>query len=426
MKNKVFVTLFVLGCALLTACDGEEAVSQGSTIKVGAVLSLSGEYAQYGVSVKNGIELAIAKINAEGGINGNDYTIAFEDSQSTVDGAKTAFNSLVNSGVSIIIGPETTDIAAALIPLAARNQVYLISPSASSPSLSEIPSQGYFYRICASDGSEAEEISIDIPRDIRNARYLKRGYNRALVIVRKDNPYTEGIWREFGQRLNERKIDYEILRFDHSTLAEDDEDVMVISDTAAGYLKTSDDESKTGVIVIFGYADDVYFFLKEFKRKELDVLVYTSSAVDTSQFYVDAVDVSEGLVFPRVFDPNDTENSMVVEFVANYKEEHQKVPDLFTAYGYDAGLLIAGTLKIKGIDEHILEPLNFRLHVNDMHFQGVTGTVDFEIGSGDVAKTPALYKMKKFGEAVLLTQYEREQLIETQKRLRERMEGRNN
>ena len=133
MKKMMLFALVAITVGMLAACNGGQGAETGTSIKVGAVLSLTGQYAEYGTAIKRGMDLAIEKINAEGGINGQDYEIIYVDSESTPDGAKTAFDNLVGQGVRIVIGPEITELCKPLIPMAVRNKVYLISPSASSP-----------------------------------------------------------------------------------------------------------------------------------------------------------------------------------------------------------------------------------------------------------------------------------------------------
>lgn len=419
MKRLIFIAA-ILGAALvLSACPQETGTQQAQSVKVGAVLSLEGEYMQYGEAIKRGMDLAVDEINASGGIKGADFDILYEDTKSTTDGARSAMRKLIDEGVSIVIGPETTDLCEVVIPMGARNKIIMISPSASSPRLREVDSQDrrYFFRICATDDSEAAQIASDIVRAYPYWTFIKRSYKRALVLVRKDNPYTEGMWRSFGGELSQRDVDYELLRFKSEDLqsqpgenGEFNDSMKNILDQASNYLKDDDDESKVGAIVIFGFADDVEALLRAFSTTGLEHKIYASSSVDTSKFFEGAADVSEGLVFPRVFDPNNAENPLVGKFVKVYQEKYQaqKEPDLYVAYGYDTAMLLGKTLNRKDIEETLKEPLNFRLHMNDENYVGLTGHIDFDREYNEVTKLPSLYIMKKYGVSVPLDEYEAE------------------
>ena len=425
MKRLFFLAVISFALVLCAACGSEKAVESAGPVKVGALLSLSGEYDQYGLSIKDGIELAIKDINGKGGINGEDYDVIFEDSKSTIDGAKAGLDNLIAQGVQVVIGPEITEICEEIIPYASNKGIILISPSATAPSLRElsIEAKGYFFRICATDESEAGQLAIDMVRSSR-WKFIKRAYKRALVIVRQNNPYTEGLWHSFGTEINQKNVEYEIKRYEAEDVeklpAEGEgysEKIAEIMSIAKNYQKSAKDDSKLGAIVIFGFADEVEFFLRAFKKEKLDMQVYTSSGVDTVEFFQSAGDVAEGIVFPRMFDASSTEDPIVTSFVKSYEAAYSKRPDLFAAYGFDAAMLLGLTIQREGINEVIEEPYNFRMNMNDVKYHGVTGTIDFNNSTNEVNKTPALYKFEEGGLATPIKEYEAKVLAEATKKL---------
>lgn len=426
MKRLFFLTVISCVLILCAACSAEKAVDTKEPVKIGALLSLTGEYDQYGISIKDGIELAVSDINKKGGINGIDYSVIYEDSKSTVEDAKAGLDKLIAQGVQVVIGPEITEICEEIIPYAANKGIILVSPSATAPSLREkaVEAKGYFFRICASDESEAGQLAIDMVRSSR-WKFIKRSYGRALVIVRQNNPYTEGLWHAFGTEINQKNVEYEIKRYDAEdvqALPEEGESYKgktgEIIDIAKNYLRSPKDESKMGAIVIFGFANEVEFFLRAFKKEGLDVQVYTSSGVDTVEFIKTAKDVAAGIVFPRMFDSASTEEPIVINFVKAYETAYSKKPDLFAAYGFDAAMLLGLTIQRDGIQEAILEPYNFRMNMNDVKYHGVTGTVDFNNSTNEVNKTPALYKLEENGSATPIKEYEAKVLAEATKKLK--------
>ena len=70
--------------ARMSAVALATAVSLGSAlaaqpIKIGVAEALSGPAAQYGVSIRNGFEMAVEEINAAGGVNGSKIELVIED-----------------------------------------------------------------------------------------------------------------------------------------------------------------------------------------------------------------------------------------------------------------------------------------------------------------------------------------------------------
>lgn len=402
--------------------SAEIAKGSGSN-PIGAILSLTGEYYQYGSSIKDGIEIAQDDINSQGGINGKDYTIIVENSESTVEGAKAALDRLKSQGVKIVIGPEITELCEELIPYAVKKKMILISPSATAPGLRETSakSEGYFFRICATDDSEAGQISIEMVRSSR-WKFIKRSYNRALVIIRKGNAFTEGFWRALGKELMEKNIEYNPVRFEGVNVQEfpqnsDDyhAEIKEIIELAKGYKKNTDNEKELGAIVILGFAHEVEFFLRAFARENLKPQVYTSSAVDTKEFMSQAADVAVGIVFPKMFDQNNAETDMASKFIFNYYEKKKRNPDLFVAYGYDAGMLLGLTLRREGFSEFVQEPYNLRLNMNDVKYHGLTGTIDFNNSNNEVNKTPTLFILEKDAITSTIKEYEAKVLKEAMK-----------
>jgi len=381
---------------------------------VGAVLSLSGQYELYGQAIKRGIDLAVEQINERGDVNGKPFKVAYADSGSTAAGARAALRALAEQGVKVIIGPETSDLAEATIPLARGLEVVLISPSASAPGLRNIESGGYFFRICTTDESEADAIAADIARD-RRQKWLKRGYNRALVLTKADDTYSYGLLQSFARVSTDYGVSYNLVSFTSEELPASSEEAVdsakaqEILQAVNNYQIYNEDAGKMGAIVIFGFSNDVEKILRLIKENSGEThRIYASSAVDTSEFLINAIDVYDGLIFPRLFDPNSEDNPAVAEFVEAYKLTYDdQIPGLYAAYGYDSGLLIGGTLiTTSNLDQALKDPRNFRLAMNDSDFIGATGSVDFDNQTREVSKLPVLYILSIEKGAMLVKDYE--------------------
>ena len=98
MKKRAFAMLMAVVMAFSLMACGNEADNGGSggtddaaeTIKLGGVGPLTGGYANYGLSVQHGAELAAKEINAAGGVNGKQLEVSFQDSQGDPESAVAA------------------------------------------------------------------------------------------------------------------------------------------------------------------------------------------------------------------------------------------------------------------------------------------------------------------------------------------------
>lgn len=109
------------------------AVAQGQSkpYVLGAVLSLSGPVAPNGVPTKDGIEVAVAEINARGGVNGRPLQVLFEDDQSKPDQAVILANKLITqNGVRVLLGASFGSTANAIASVVEKHRVFQLSPTA--------------------------------------------------------------------------------------------------------------------------------------------------------------------------------------------------------------------------------------------------------------------------------------------------------
>ncbi|TMC52149.1 MAG: hypothetical protein E6J20_13050 [Chloroflexi bacterium] len=91
----------------------------GKTIKIGAVLSITGAGGVYGPQSRDGAKLAMKQINASGGVNGAMIDITFEDDASDKATSQAKAQTLIEQNqVLALLGPTLSNSAVAVHPLA--------------------------------------------------------------------------------------------------------------------------------------------------------------------------------------------------------------------------------------------------------------------------------------------------------------------
>ena len=91
----------------------------GKTIKLGAVLSITGAGGVYGPQSRDGMKLAVKQINASGGVNGAMIDLSFEDDASDQATSKAKAQTLIGQNqVVALLGPTLSNSAVAVHPLA--------------------------------------------------------------------------------------------------------------------------------------------------------------------------------------------------------------------------------------------------------------------------------------------------------------------
>jgi branched-chain amino acid transport system substrate-binding protein len=138
--SQLLLNTCVLGfCLLLTGCPEEE------QIRVGYVGGLTGRVAGLGVAGRDGAMLAIEEQNQRGGIDGRRLVLIVRDDRQDPETAKQVIEELIAADVAAIIGPMTSSMAVAMLPLVNQAGIVMISPTVKTDMLSA--QDDYFFRV---------------------------------------------------------------------------------------------------------------------------------------------------------------------------------------------------------------------------------------------------------------------------------------
>jgi branched-chain amino acid transport system substrate-binding protein len=120
------LVLALVASPLLPACRSQE------PIKVGFVAGLTGRHYDLGISARNGLQLAVAEVNAAGGIRGRPIEVLVRDDAQNPEVARRMVEELVAAGVVAIVGHATSAMAEATLPIADRAGILMLSPTVTS------------------------------------------------------------------------------------------------------------------------------------------------------------------------------------------------------------------------------------------------------------------------------------------------------
>jgi len=126
--------LCTLALLVLTAA-GTPALAQGTPIKIGAILPLTGSGASYGVWMKGGAEMAAEEINAAGGIAGHKLEVIYEDHAADASKAVNAMRRLVEVEKVPFSLTSYSAPTLAIQPIAAQNKVVIMNGGGQSDNL---------------------------------------------------------------------------------------------------------------------------------------------------------------------------------------------------------------------------------------------------------------------------------------------------
>ena len=144
---------------------------------------------QDGPVIQTGVELAIDHINAAGGVNGKDVLLVTGDSGLDKTKATEEARRLIDiEGVHGIVGPLSSGVTLAVSgSVTSTSNIPQISPSATSPALTNADDNGYLFRSTISDAAQGVILA-----DLAKAE----GYAKAGVLY-ENSPYGQGLAEAF-------------------------------------------------------------------------------------------------------------------------------------------------------------------------------------------------------------------------------------
>lgn len=169
---KIAIILAVIVIAISALVHASQKNKTDSPIKVGVSVPLTGDAASLGEFAKNVSDMAVEKINAEGGVNGRPIELVYEDDSCQPAKAISAVQKLISvDKVKTIVISTCSGAVVPTIPVAAEAGVFILSGISTSPTLTD--ASPMFARTVPSDTSQGTAL----------AEYaLAKGYKKVAII----------------------------------------------------------------------------------------------------------------------------------------------------------------------------------------------------------------------------------------------------
>ncbi|WP_225913805.1 ABC transporter substrate-binding protein [Leptolyngbya ohadii] len=131
------------------AASSPAATTAGATVdgqlKIGTLLPITGDLAQYGTTMQDSVNLLAETVNACGGVLGKPVQIISEDDQTDPAAGAAGMTKLAEvDKVGGVVGAAGSAVSSAAVDIAVRNQVVQISPSSTSPTFTDRAKKGEF------------------------------------------------------------------------------------------------------------------------------------------------------------------------------------------------------------------------------------------------------------------------------------------
>src|ERR1019366_4859792 len=178
--------------ALVTSCGTKVNPNE---IRIGEYGALTGAQATFGISTRDGIQLAVDEINASGGINGKTLKVILVDDQGKPEQAAVAVTKLITQDqVQVVLGEVASSLSLAAAPLCQERKIPMISPSSTNPKVTQVGD--YIFRVCFIDPFQGQ-VMADFAMQQLNAK-------TAAILRDQKSDYSMGLADFFIKRFKEK------------------------------------------------------------------------------------------------------------------------------------------------------------------------------------------------------------------------------
>jgi branched-chain amino acid transport system substrate-binding protein len=339
-----------LGIVTLLVCGIRTVTGQ---IKIGAVTCLTGELSTFGVSSKQGADLAVGEINGTGGVLGQPIDLIVEDNGSKAGETATIFRKFVSQDkVAAILGDLTSSATMEGAPIAQDAKIPMLTPSATNVAITKVGN--YIFRSCFVDpftGRIMAKFALD---------QLKA--KRAIVITDVKQDYSVGLTEAIRQYFvaNGARI---LTELSYSS-----------GDTNFRTQLTEVRVAHPDVIFLPGYYTEAALILRQAKQLGIDCPFVGGEGWDSPVLIQIAGKSADGNYYTDHFSANDP-SPRVQKFVQEYRAKYGSIPDALAALWYDGARLMAQALQRAGSadPEKIRDAL-----AGTRDFEGVTGRISID------------------------------------------------
>lgn len=345
-----------MSIALLAGCGTKSTGNEGddtNTFVIGGLGPLTGEAASYGISVKQGAEVAIEEINNAGGVKVGDKTytlkLDFADDEASGETALSAYNSLMDSGIDALLGTVTSGAGLAIAAQTNEDGIFQITPSGSAKELTDFPNQ---FRLCFTDPLQGETMAKFAVSEL--------GYKKIAILYNNSDEYSKGVMEAFVTETG--KLGGEIVA--NEAFANKAVDFT----TQLTKIKNTDAE----VIFVPAYYQDAAYITTQAAELGMELPYLGSDGWDGVIANVVDTAVLENAIFLSPFFSSD-DSELVKTFVKTYEDKYKSTPDQFAADGYDTVFVMKAALEKAGSTDSAA----LIKAMTEISVTGVTGDLTF-------------------------------------------------
>lgn len=324
MNVKVMVLLIATASLLFSVTSFAAA-----PIKIGGLFSVTGPAAFLGEPERNSAKMVIDEINKAGGVKGRKLElVAYDTTGDATKAVQLATKLIKDDKVVAIIGPSTTGETMAVIPVAEKEQIPLISCSAGSKITD--PVKKWIFKTAQNDSLAVGRIY----------EYLQKSKQTNVSIL----TVSDGFGASGREQLKSQAAKYGI------TIVSDDTYGPKDTDMTAQLTKIRGSHSQA--IICWGTNPGPAIITKNARQLGIKTPLFMSHGVSSKKFIELAGDAAEGVRLPSgkvlvcdLLPKSESQKKSLVSFVKDYQNHYKVEGDHFGGHAWDAVMLLRNAIE---------------------------------------------------------------------------------
>lgn len=310
---------------------------------------MTGSRAWSGLQFQRGAELAVANINAAGGVLGQQLKLIVGDDANDPRQAEAVARKLIADRVLLVVGHRSSDMTRTVSDIYAEAGIIQITPSSTNPEITERGIASLF-RVCGRDDQQA----------VLAGDYLLRHWKgKTIGIVHDKSSYGSGLARATQKYLNERGL-REVLFYGFDTGELDYSSLL-------NEVKRSNIE----VLYIGGYSAESALIVKQARDAGIGFQLVSGDALHNSDFWLVAGEAGQNAMFTFDIDPRTRAEAAGV--VRQFRETGYE-PEGYTLHTYAAIEVWANAVEKAGTSD--TAAVSKLMHEEE--FETVLGNISFD------------------------------------------------
>ncbi len=319
-------------------------------MNIAVVGPLTGGYASFGEQMKAGAELAVADINAAGGVLGEKLKLTTADDACDPKQAVAVANKLAGDNVIFVAGHFCSGSSIPASAVYAEEGMIQISPASTNPKLTDERAGPNVYRVCGRDDQQGSVAGA----------YLAANFgSKRIAIIHDKQAYSKGLADETRKAMNaagKKEVMYETV-----TPGEKDYTALVSK------LK----RAKVDVLYYGGYHPEAGLIVRQMRDQGMSTVLVSGDALVTEDYWKITGPAGEGTLM--TFSPDPRANPAAAKLVKRFRDKGIE-PEGYVLYSYAAIQAWQQAMEKAGSKD----PKKVQAALNALEFNTVIGKFKFD------------------------------------------------